>query len=58
MSIADQSTLATAPTELTIQFNQSVNISQLAKIAYINSSQNTVAGISIQDGQGHVLFRV
>ena len=54
VSIADQSTLSTAPTELTIRFSQFVNIAELANAAYANSSANAIAGISIQDSQGHV----
>lgn len=56
ISIADQSTLQAAPTDLTIQFSQFVNIAELSHSAYADSSQSIVPGIFIQDLQGHVYF--
>lgn len=54
VSIADQSTLSSAPTELTMQFSQFVNITDVARLSYASSSSTNVSGIWIQDGRGNV----
>lgn len=56
VSIANQSTLSAAPTEFTIQFNQYVNLSDLAAGSYAQTGQTTVAGVSIQDSQGRLYY--
>ncbi|MDB5341529.1 MAG: hypothetical protein JWN70_7148 [Planctomycetaceae bacterium] len=53
VSIADQSTLQSAPTTLDIQFNGYVNVAELAHISNFQTSQNTIPGIYIADQQGH-----
>ena len=54
VSIAEGSTLSSAPTNLTIQFDQFVNVSLLADFGAVSGTPFGVAGISIQDGSGHV----
>ena len=54
VSIAEGSTLPSAPTSLTIQFDQFVNAAMLANANANSGPQFGVAGISIQDGSGHV----
>lgn len=56
VSIANQSTLLAAPTELTIQFSQFVNVAQLAAGSYAQTDQTSVPGISIQDSQGRIYY--
>ncbi|MES2789074.1 MAG: Ig-like domain-containing protein [Planctomycetota bacterium] len=53
VSIPNQSTLPSAPAEFTIQFNEYINIAQLAMSSYSQNGQSIVPGLYIQDSQGN-----
>lgn len=56
VSIVDGSTLAEAPTEVTVQFSQFMNLTSLAVAAFQATSQSTISGIYFQDGSGRKYF--
>lgn len=56
ISIADQSTLPSAPTTITVSFSEYMNLTGLAFAAFQQTSQSTIAGVYIVDAQGHKTF--
>lgn len=56
VSIADQSTLTSAPTMLSVSFSEYMNLTGLAFTAFQETSQSTIAGVYIVDAQGHKTF--
>lgn len=52
-SIADQSTLPSAPTELTVKFTQYMNLAGPALASYFEGEQSLLSGVFIRDSQGH-----